>query len=150
MLDFKLTTFTDSGRTHEAIGVSWADVTELLNEQRRALGRGLTELESLAVLVQALLEAGAPAWVATASGAIDELGWYLLGPEVAEPLLESELGGFNGDHVAIGEETYAVDTEEQIGAVARMLHRLDLPEQPVYRGAPPDTVKTTLRIIPRT
>jgi hypothetical protein len=144
MLDFKLTTFIDSGRAHEAVGISWPDVTELLGHDHRG------SHEDDQRLTQALLGAGAPAWARGASGATDESGWYLLGPEVAEPLLGPEVESFNGDHVAIGEETYAVDTEEQIGAVARMLHRLDLPEQPVYRGAPPDTVKTTLRIIPRT
>jgi hypothetical protein len=144
MLDFKLTTFTFGDTTHEAIRVSDRAAATFLGFPYQ----GPRDDERLR---QGLVAAGAPAWVANSSALVgfDDQGWHVRGPEVAEPLLDSELEDFNGDHVVIDDETYAVDTDEQISAVARMLHRLDLPEQPVWRGSAPDTVKTSLVVVPR-
>jgi hypothetical protein len=142
-LDFRFDTFTEGDITHEVVGVRWDEVTGLLGRPHDG------SPEDDQALTRALVAAGAPAWVASASGAIDESGWYLLGPEAAEPLLDSELEDFNGDHVVLDDFTYAVDTEEQIAAVGRMLLRLDASVLPVFRGAAPDTIKTTLVVVPR-
>lgn len=74
MLSFTSTTFTSGHTTHDAICVSWDDVAALLGRDHEGTAEDDTKL------VDALREAGAPTWAASASGAIDESGWYLLGP----------------------------------------------------------------------
>lgn len=56
-------TFTENDITHEAVGLSWDDVSEVLGHGHRGAP------EDDAKLVQALLADGAPAWAAKASGA---------------------------------------------------------------------------------
>lgn len=141
--DFHLDTYTSNDMTHEAVGISWADAEAILGRPHN----GTPEDDKS--LTMALLASGAPSWCAAASGAIDEWGWYLLGPEVAEPMLDSEIEEHAGDFVVIGDECFDVSTDEQTAAVARMLARLGLPAAPVWRGQAPDTVKTTMVVSPR-
>jgi hypothetical protein len=61
---------------HDAIRVSWAEITEVLGHPHRG------EPEEDQALVDMLLASGAPAWVRGAEGWTDEQGWGLVGPPV--------------------------------------------------------------------
>jgi hypothetical protein len=54
-----------------------------------------------------------------------------------------------GDSVEIEGTTYAVDTDEEIEAVALLLTERGIDSVPVYRGACPDRIKTSLVIVAR-
>lgn len=67
---------TASGERYEAVQVEWAEVTRILGREHEG-----TQEED-AALVAALRADGAPAWVQTAAGWTDEIGWGLIGPAV--------------------------------------------------------------------
>lgn len=62
---------------HEAIQIPWDVVKDLLGREHRGTP------DDDAFLVDYLLQSGAPEWVRTADGWVDEHGWGLIGPEVA-------------------------------------------------------------------
>lgn len=65
------------GTPHEAIQLPWSVVEEIV-------GPGFDgDPEDEQRLINALLASGAPEWVRTAGGWVDEHGWGLIGPEVA-------------------------------------------------------------------
>jgi hypothetical protein len=71
--DYTTTTYSDGDKTYEAVGLTWEAVEAVLGEPHRGTA------EDDVRLVDALVEAGAPAWVRNASGGLDEDGWYLVG-----------------------------------------------------------------------
>jgi hypothetical protein len=66
------------GVLRRAYQIPWGDVTEIIGHQHRGTA------EDDAALVAALLKAGAPEWVRTASGWTDACGWGLIGPAFTE------------------------------------------------------------------
>jgi len=71
-------TYTDlHGTAHEAIQLPWSVVRSILGREHRGTA------EDDAVLIERLLESGAPEWVRTADGWADEHGWGLIGSDVA-------------------------------------------------------------------
>jgi hypothetical protein len=70
----KMTTYTQSGVDHQAIQIGWDQVTNILGHEHDGSS---TDDQAL---VQYLLGNGAPSWVATAEGWIDEFGWGLTSP----------------------------------------------------------------------
>lgn len=77
MDDIVVTTYTNPrGDEYEAIQLPWATVNAILGHKSRG------SHEEDAILVEALLEAGAPAWVEDPhDGWVDEHGWGLMGPK---------------------------------------------------------------------
>jgi len=76
---YTLTTWSKGGyRRYEALCVSWPDVANVLGHDHEG------SPEDDAVLLAALRTNGAPHWIADADGAIDETGWYLIGPEIGD------------------------------------------------------------------
>ncbi|MFI5301353.1 MAG: hypothetical protein ACHREM_24980 [Polyangiales bacterium] len=73
---FRETTWRKRGRTHEAIVCAWPALDECLGRPHEGDARDDSEI------VAALLSCGAPAWVATAEGDVDDESWALLGPIV--------------------------------------------------------------------
>jgi len=70
------TVYTDGfGAQLEAIQLPWSVVRSILGREYRGTA------EDDAVLIERLLESGAPEWVRTADGWVDEHGWGLIGPE---------------------------------------------------------------------
>ncbi|PZN07216.1 MAG: hypothetical protein DIU69_12020 [Bacillota bacterium] len=65
------------GIPHEAIQIPWDVVTDLLGREHKGTP------DDDAFLVDYLLQSGAPEWVRTAEGWVDEHGWGLIGPEFA-------------------------------------------------------------------
>ena len=65
------------GTPHEAIQLPWAVVTDILGREHRGTA------EDDALLIERLLQSGAPEWVRDAAGWVDEHGWGLIGPEFA-------------------------------------------------------------------
>jgi len=77
-IDEYRTTYTNSqGQAYEAVQLPWSVVRSILGREHRGTA------EDDAVLIERLLESGAPEWVRTAEGWADEYGWGLIGPEVA-------------------------------------------------------------------
>jgi len=73
-------TYTDpTGPPHAAVFLPWPEVTRILGHPHRG------EPEDDAQLVAELIHQGAPDWVATAPGWIDEAGWGLIGPVTVDP-----------------------------------------------------------------
>lgn len=91
-LAWTTTTYADhQGRIYEAIQVPWPQIDRLLGRPHRGCS------DDDAILVAALLAAGAPAWVATAAGWVDAGGWGLIGPQrdeaaVARPTSARSVG----------------------------------------------------------
>jgi len=76
-VDEYLTTYIDhQGTAHEAIQLPWSVVRSILGREYRGTD------EDDALLIERLLQSGAPAWVRDAEGWVDEHGWGLIGPEV--------------------------------------------------------------------
>src|SRR5690606_26358408 len=72
------TVYTDVfGAQLEAIQLPWSVVRSILGREHRGTA------EDDAVLIERLLESGAPEWVRDAEGWVDEHGWGLIGPDVA-------------------------------------------------------------------
>lgn len=69
--------YSDHQGAHEAIQMPWTVATNILGREHRGTA------EDDAVLIDYLLWSGAPEWVRTADGWVDEHGWGLIGPEVA-------------------------------------------------------------------
>lgn len=67
-----------TGTDHVALMVDWHIANAFLGHQHDGSG------DDDRVLVEALLAAGAPAWVADAEGWTDEHGWGLIGPVIEE------------------------------------------------------------------
>jgi hypothetical protein len=76
-LDEVRTVYSNGVTEHEAIQLPWAVVTDILGREHRGTG------EDDALLVDVLLQSGAPEWVRDAEGWVDEHGWGLIGPECA-------------------------------------------------------------------
>ena len=86
-MTFVTTTYAGPGRpgTFEAVQIPWPEVEAFLG---RPFGPdGI--LADEAILVAALLDAGAPGWVRDAEGWTDEAGWGLVGPEIVEDEVRS-------------------------------------------------------------
>ena len=77
-MQIKHTTFSTYGSEHEAVGLSWDDVEEVLGREHRGTPK------DDAKLARALLDAGAPEWVANGEGETDSDGWYLLKPRTVD------------------------------------------------------------------
>jgi hypothetical protein len=92
-LDEVRTTYSTGRTEHEAILLPWAVVTDILGREHRGTG------EDDALLVDVLLQSGAPEWVRTAEGWTDEYGWGLIGPELA--VIESQ-GDYHNVSLIIG------------------------------------------------
>lgn len=67
---------TEHGDDHHAVGVTWKDLEAYLGHPPKG------SPQEDAQVAKALVRAGAPGWVRDAEGALDEDGWYLLGPTV--------------------------------------------------------------------
>ena len=92
------TVYTDGfGAQLEAIQLPWSVVRSILGREHRGT------VEDDAVLIERLLESGAPEWVRTAEGWADEHGWGLIGPEVIG--FESEMDELTFAE-ALGFESY--------------------------------------------
>lgn len=77
-VDEYLTTYSDhEGTAYEAIQLPWSVVRSILGREHRGTA------EDDALLVDYLLQSGAPEWVRDAEGWVDEHGWGLIGPDVA-------------------------------------------------------------------
>ena len=85
------------GMPHEAIQIPWDVVKDLLGREHRGTP------DDDAFLVDYLLWSGAPEWVRTADGWVDEHGWGLIGPEVIG--FESEMDELTFAE-ALGFESY--------------------------------------------
>lgn len=66
------------GTPHEAVQLPWSVVRSILGREHRGTA------EDDAVLIERLLESGAPEWVRDAEGWVDEHGWGLIGPEIVD------------------------------------------------------------------
>jgi len=78
------TVYTDVfGVQLEAIQIPWGVVRNILGREHKGTP------DDDAFLVDYLLQSGAPEWVRTAEGWVDEHGWGLIGPDVAG--FESEM-----------------------------------------------------------
>ncbi len=75
-LDEVRTVYSKGVTEHEAIQLPWAVVTDILGREHRGTG------EDDALLVDVLLQSGAPEWVRDAEGWVDEHGWGLIAPVV--------------------------------------------------------------------
>jgi len=98
-LVWKRTTYSDGNQEHPAVYVRWDDVAAYLGRPHDG------DPDQDALLVQGLLESGAPDWVQDAAGWIDEHGWglYRAGrPCLPYQVIEDNGGGlhlavFDGD-----------------------------------------------------
>lgn len=68
------TTYSDGHREYEAVFLAWREVARILGGEHT----GAPDEDQR--LVTYLLEAGAPEWVRSADGWVDEDGWGLIGP----------------------------------------------------------------------
>ena len=83
-MDYTATEYTDhENRRFEAVQVTWADVRAMLGREPRG------DAAEHAVIVAALIAAGAPEWVAEAEGWTDEIGYGLIGFEIADEKVSS-------------------------------------------------------------
>jgi len=75
MMDDIMTTYIlIDGTEHEAIQLTWRQVTEILGHEHDG------SAEDDRRLIEALREMGAPEWIEDADGWINEHGWGLIGP----------------------------------------------------------------------
>lgn len=80
LIDLDATTYTDlDGTEHHAVQITWQQVREILGHEHTGTA------EDDRRLIQALRDAGAPAWVAEADGWTDDRGWGLIGPTAFTP-----------------------------------------------------------------
>ena len=77
-LDEYYTTYASGYGRREAIQLPWDVVEAILGHPHEG------SAEDDARLIEALVRSGAPGWVRTAEGWVDEHGWGLIGPRIEE------------------------------------------------------------------
>lgn len=76
--EYRVIYYDLQGTAHEAVQLPWAVVRSILGREHR----GTAEDDTL--LIERLLESGAPEWVRDATGWVDDYGWGLISPEIVD------------------------------------------------------------------